>query len=188
MFGFMRRVQFYIGTIAVALMSLADAGMKFFTIANFSDGHSVHLLPFIDFFLHKNPGITGDIPVPMWIIAPITIGVLLFLIDRASVQYQEHPITTLGIFSIIAGAANNFIDRLINRFTTDYLMFFNTSIINISDVLIIGGVIIILLYNKTNPRALYTLKNQTSPPTQQYGVISRLFRSIVRAFRNTSDR
>jgi len=187
MFGFMRRVQFCIGAIAVAIMSLADAGMKFFTIANFSDGHSLHLLPFIDFFLHKNPGITGDIPVPMWIIAPVTIGVLLFLIDRASVQYREQPVSTLGIFSIIAGAANNFIDRLMNGFTTDYLMFFNTSIINISDVLIVSGVLILLLYNGTNPHALCTI-NPSSPPTQQYGVVSRMFRGIVRAFRNTGHR
>lgn len=187
MFGFMQRVQFCIGAIAVALMSLADAGMKFFTIANFSDGNSVHLLPFIDFFLHKNPGITGDIPVPMWIIAPVTIGVLLFLIDRTSVQYREQPIPTLGVIAVIAGATNNFIDRLVNGFTTDYLMLFNTSIINISDVLIIGGVLIILLYNKTNPHALYTI-NPSSPPTQQYGVVSRMFRSIVRAFRNSSHR
>lgn len=173
--------------IVIITTTATDGALKFFSIKNFSDGHSLHLFPFVDFVLHRNPGITGDIPVPMWIIAPITLGVILFLVDRVSIQYRERTITTLGIIAILAGAINNFIDRIVNGFTTDYLMFFNTSIINISDVLIIGGVLIILLYNKNNPHALYTLIPKPPPP-KQYGVVSRMFRSIVRPFRNTGNR
>ena len=70
--------------IVIITTTATDGALKFFSIKNFSDGHSLHLFPFVDFVLHRNPGITGDIPVPMWIIAPITLGVILFLVDRVS--------------------------------------------------------------------------------------------------------
>ena len=187
MFGFMRKMYFTIGLMTIFATAVADGAMKLFTIENFSDGHSIHLLPFVDFILHRNPGITGDIPVPMWIITPITLYVILFLIDRISLQYRERKIITLSMIAIIAGAMNNFIDRIMNGFTTDYLMFFHTSIINFSDVLIFGGVMIILLYNKNNPHTLCTIIPKP-PPTKQYGVVSRLFLSIVRTIRNSSHR
>lgn len=187
MFGFMRKTCLITGAIIILIFAITDGALKFFTIAYFSDGHSVHLFPFIDFILHKNPGITGDILVPMWIVVPITIGVLFHLINRALLLYREKPVATLSMIAIIAGATNNLVDRLINGFTTDYLMFFNTSIINISDVLIVGGVLIILMYNETNPHTLCTIIPK-SPPTKQYGVVSRMFRGIIRALRNSSHR
>ncbi len=187
MFGCMPRLMLTVGTIGISALTVADAIFKYFAITHLTDGRSERLLPFIDFTVHRNPGITGDIAIPLWIVIPLTIGILLFLVDRASTTYRKKPITFFGILAVIAGATNNLIDRIINGFTTDYLMFFSTSIINLSDVVIIGGALIIMVYNANNPQAQCTLI-PSSPPIHQYGVVSRMFRSIVRTFRNTSHR
>ncbi len=185
MFGFMRKPGLTIGTIGILALGVADWAMKQFAITYFADGHSAHLLPFIDVVLHRNPGITFDIPIPISIIAILTIGILLFLLDRVSVSYKTDLAVTLGAVAVIIGATNNLVDRLVNGFTTDYLMFFNTSIINGSDVLIVLGVGSIFWYTRSNPHAL---RNFIQPSPPNYGVISRLFCSIVRFIRNSRHR
>lgn len=185
MFGFMRKPVFIIGAIGLLVLGAADWAIKQFAIEYFADGHSAHILPFVDFFLHKNPGVTFDIPIPISIVAVLTIGIVLFLIDRASAAYATDPVVALGAIAVIVGAANNLFDRLANKFTTDYLMFFNTSIINGSDVLIILGVGTILWYTQGNPHAL---RNFIQPSPPNYGVISRMFSSVIRFVRNSSHR
>lgn len=185
MFDFMRKPTLIIGTIGILTLGLIDWAIKRFTIQYFADGHSAHLSPFIDFFFHRNPGITFDIPVPLPLIVIATISIILFLIDRASTSYKTDPAVTLGTVAVIVGAGNNLLDRIVHGFTTDYLMFFNTSVINGSDVLIVLGVASIFWYTRSNPHALRNFI-QPSPPT--YGVISRMLRSIVRTFSNSSHR
>lgn len=185
MFGFMRKSTLIIGTIGILTLGLIDWAIKRFTIANFTDGHALHLLPYIDFFFHRNPGITFDIPVPLPLIVITTIGIILFLVDRASASYKTDPIVTLSAVAVIVGAGNNLLDRIVHGFTTDYLMFFTTSVLNGSDVLIVLGVTSIFWYTRSNPHALRNFI-QPSPPT--YGVISRMFRSIIRTFSNSSHR
>ncbi len=182
MFGFMRKSTFIIGTIGIFMFGLIDWAMKRFAIEHFADGHTVYLLPCIDFFLHRNPGITFDIPIPLSLIAIATTGIILFLVDRTSASYETDPTVTLGALAVIAGATNNLIDRIVNGFTTDYLMFFNTSVINGSDVLIVLGVVSMFWYTRSNPHAL---RNFIQPSPPKYGVISCMFRSIIRFVRNS---
>ncbi len=185
MFGFMRKEIFLAGTIGICILGLVDWILKRLAIEHLAEGRSIHLLPFVDIFLHQNLGITFDIPIPISMIAIATIGILLFLIDRASITYTIDPGTTLGAIAVIVGASNNLVDRVMNGFTTDYLMFFHTSIINGSDALILLGVACIFWYTRNNPHAL---RNFIQPSPPHYGVVSRLFRSIVRPFRNSSHR
>lgn len=185
MFGFMRKSIFIIGTIGAISLGLVDWGMKQLAIERFADGHSTHLLPFTDAFLHRNPGITFDIPIPLPLITVATVSIILFLVDRATASYKTDPAMTLGAIAIITGATNNLADRLAHGFTTDYLMFFNTSIINGSDVLIVLGVMNIFWYTRNNPHAL---RNFIQPSPPNYGVISRVLRSVIRFVRNSSHR
>jgi lipoprotein signal peptidase len=52
---------------------------------------------------------------------------------------------------IVAGALGNLFDRWLNGFTTDYIILFRTSAINLSDVLIVVGMLAFLWYHKGNP-------------------------------------
>jgi signal peptidase II len=144
MLCFMRRHLFIIGACVLTGFTLCDWLMKQYVITYLSTKDSIALFPFTNLVLHKNFGITFNIPIPLWIIIPVTSIIVLFLIQRAIATRASQPIIALGYVSIIVGAVNNLCDRVIHGWTTDYLMLFHTSIINGSDVLIFLGAAIIL--------------------------------------------
>lgn len=136
---------------SITMISLIDAAMKYFAVRFLPPDSTPSLSPVLALALHKNPGITFNLAIPLFIIIPITIAILIGIIHLI-IKHAQQPLVRLGLVSIFAGALNNLIDRIVNGFTTDYLMFFRTSIINLSDALIVLGAIIILVYYKTNPR------------------------------------
>ena len=50
--------------------------------------------------------------------------------------------------TVILGAVGNLADRIINGFTTDYILLFGHSAINLADLLIIFGILGILWYTR----------------------------------------
>ncbi len=145
----MKKYTLIIGIFLI--ITLLDGVLKYVAIANFPPENTPALSPILAFVFHKNPGITFDLPIPFLIIAPITVAIILWLARRARTVSHDQPRVTLGIIAIIIGAVDNFIDRVINGFTTDYLMFFKTSVINLADLLILFGAITLLVYYKANP-------------------------------------
>lgn len=98
----------------------------------------------VAFTLHKNYGVVSNAPIPLWIVLPLTaviiIGCSVWLYRSWRTQHR----LSLGIVVLIGGAIGNFADRLVHQFTTDYLLLFGRSVINLADVLIILGVLTIL--------------------------------------------
>lgn len=112
----------------------------------------LHFLPstpwtpgkFVTLGLHKNPGILFDLPVPQPLLWIVTV-MLLVVLGRIAVREQtRNPRSALGALITITGALGNFIDRLANGFTTDYLLFFTGSAINLSDLVILVGIFILI--------------------------------------------
>ncbi|MEK9155093.1 MAG: signal peptidase II [Patescibacteria group bacterium] len=169
----------------IIVVSLLDGWLKCIAINTFPDESTATLHPILSLALHRNPGIAFDIPIPLWFIAPLTIVVIALLVERAVRLRKTIPIVSLALLSVILGANNNLVDRLINGFTTDYLILFRTSAINLSDVLILLGSFTIVMYTERNPHALRNLI-QDSP--SWYGIIPRAFRSLVRFIRNPRHR
>lgn len=147
-----RKGKWALAVIGIMAVTIIDAAMKYFAVTYFPPDSTPSLSPILALVLHKNPGVTFDLAIPLFIIAPITVAILIGVAHLAIRLSQTQPLVTVGLISVFAGALNNLIDRLINGFTTDYLMFFRTSVINLADALIVLGVIIILVYYKTNPR------------------------------------
>jgi signal peptidase II len=58
----------------------------------------------------------------------------------------------LALLLILAGAISNFIDRLLFGFVIDYLAFFSRSYLNLADLMIAAGMLI-LISSKISPRA-----------------------------------
>jgi lipoprotein signal peptidase len=181
----MKRLTFLLALQGVVFVSILDAIMKSIALDTFSFASSTNLSPVLDFALHQNPGITFDIPIPLWIIVPITLIILAVLLERIVRLQRSAPPIALAFSSILIGALNNLLDRIINGFTTDYFILFRTSAINLSDILIVLGAGSILMYSERNPHALRTLM-QDSPSC--YGFISRAIRSFIRVIRNSSHR
>ncbi len=102
--------------------------------------------------MHKNYGIAFSIPIPMWATLLISAIIIIIMIKLLLVYINKNEFVFCGLFLIIFGALNNFVDRLINNSTTDYLIFFGLSAINLADILIVTGVFILLWYSKNKDK------------------------------------
>ncbi len=144
----------YAGGLTLLAIGLIDAWLKVYALQHFPEEQTAPLAAFFSLAVHKNPGIIFDIPLPFWFTAPITLILIIILLamTRRGIV-QKEALLFLGAWSAIVGATNNFFDRLINGFTTDYLIFFRLSAINLSDVLICLGIALLLCYRPTNSRA-----------------------------------
>lgn len=139
----LRALQFMSAATVVALF---DAVFKFYAIARLPEIGRVSFP--IDFILHKNPGIAFDIPIPLSIVVIFTLFVLIAIMYLFKKWWNLHPKRSMAAYIIAIGAAGNMVDRIINGFTTDYILIFSRSVINLSDILIIIGTILLLTYTK----------------------------------------
>lgn len=131
------------------LLTVIDATMKWL-----SPRLPATMTGIIDIGFHQNPGIAFDIFLPLIVLVPaslIIIGALVFFGIRAT-----HHLARVGATLAILGACNNLIDRLVDGFTTDYIILLQTSAINLADILIIGGTILLLRYTDRNPQRATT--------------------------------
>lgn len=126
-----------------------DGALKFFAQQHFLPETDPSLSQIFALTFHQNPGITFDLPVPLLVVIPLTIMIVVGLLWHS---YKRNvTLVHVGTFAICAGAMDNLIDRIVNGFTTDYLMIFHTSIINLADVLIVLGALLLFLYDRANP-------------------------------------
>ncbi len=96
---------------------------------------------FFAFERFHNPGIAFGIPIPLWIVLPLTI---LFLIALAVwVKKINVSAAKLAFFMIFAGALSNAFDRVTYGYTIDYLRIID-AIINIADLLVVAGISILV--------------------------------------------
>jgi lipoprotein signal peptidase len=139
-----------IALITLAI-GIADAAFKAYAIAYLPDEQTAQLQSVLAFALHRNPGIAFDIPVPLTIVLPITAVICSAFAYIAHKHRLDNEKQSLAALAAVIGALGNGLDRLINGFTTDYIILFQTSAINLSDVLILVGIAGVLWYDKPNP-------------------------------------
>lgn len=129
---------------------LLDQLLKYFARAN-ADFSYYLWKPWLGWEYFANPGIAFSIPCPNWLIilfSVLIISSLIILLFKLPKPISYH----LSFIIIIAGALSNFIDRILFSATIDYLRFF-TGVINMADVMIVGGVALLFVcyrkgYNK----------------------------------------
>lgn len=136
--------------LAIAV-GFSDAIFKHLALRFLPSEQSAVLKPIITLAVHRNPGIAFDIPLPLVIVLPITLGLIAGLGYLALKRWHTQRIQAILAFTAIIGAIGNGFDRFINGFTTDYLILFKTSAINLSDVLILIGVLGFVWYDKHLP-------------------------------------
>lgn len=136
--------------IAIACaVAVLDGVFKFFAIHSLPPDTLPVAFP-LDFALHKNPGITFDIAVPLSLLIPFTAVIISFLIAFSWKNRRHNTSASLAALIVTFGATGNLIDRAINGFTTDYIILFGRSAINLADVLIITGAVFLLYYTRHN--------------------------------------
>ena len=132
-------------------LSLADAIFKVLALKHLPSDQTTDLNPILDLAIHKNPGIAFDIPLPLSLVIPLSliiIGVFAWIVRQ---HWSDNRPQALSAIAVVFGALGNAVDRLINNFTTDYLILFQTSAINLSDVLILLGIVGSLWYSQNLP-------------------------------------
>ncbi len=92
-----------------------------------------------------NYGVAFGFPLPNWLVVLFTIPILVFLIYL--IVRQGNLKNKIGLILIFTGAVSNLVDRIFLHHTVDYLRFF-TGVINLADVLIVIGFVLIFLRKK----------------------------------------
>ncbi len=139
----MRKV--WIATALAMVLSIVDAVAKRATITALPKGSVVVIPDVLSFFLHYNPGVIADIAIPMVIVITVSIIVLALCVAwlrQTWIKAQWGTVT--GIIILMFGAIGNLTDRIVDGYTTDYLLLAGGSVVNISDGLILLGIIWIL--------------------------------------------
>jgi signal peptidase II len=98
--------------------------------------------------LHKNFGIAFDIPLAPVFVLVISLFFVALLTHIALKHLRTHPYISLGAALIVIGALGNLFDRLMYGFTVDYLLFFKTSALNLSDFVILTGTLVLLFASR----------------------------------------
>lgn len=91
-------------------------------------------------------------PVPLSLVIALTMVILLVLLWQLPKYWRAHDPRLLAAWCVTLGALGNLVDRLVNGFTTDYLLLFQRSAFNISDILIGLGILLFFFYNRSNSR------------------------------------
>ncbi len=133
--------------VTALVVALVDGVLKFAAIRTFPSDNTP-LNPIFDLALHKNPGIVFDLNIPLSIILPITAVLCIALLHQAWTLQKTSPLSAASLVVIVIGALGNAVDRMVNGFTTDYLIFFRLTAINLSDILILAGIVLYFIYNK----------------------------------------
>ncbi|TAL50864.1 hypothetical protein EPN81_01465 [Patescibacteria group bacterium] len=134
--------------IPVGLLVLLDEWLKYIGLQRLPQEGSLVDPGIIAFAIHKNLGVAFDIPFRLEFIILVSILIGLGLIHIAYKNLRTHPDITLSTGIIILGALGNLYDRVVYGFTVDYIILFSRSAINLSDVVIVVGVVMLLLSSR----------------------------------------
>ena len=140
------------GYFFILLLIVLDLISKLMAEQYLEFGHSVSLIPILDFFLVYNSGIAFsilDINNKMLSFGLSILGLLIVGYLNALYRAQESSIYQVIFILIISGAMGNIIDRLVDGVVTDflYLHIGNISffVFNLADAFISIGATLFLI-------------------------------------------
>lgn len=130
-------------TVGIILALLIDVSAKYVANTLFHQQAWFSYKEIFTFILFKNTSGAFGIPIPIPLLIFLSaIGLALILSYRKRLQPSN------AILAVCCGGLSNTIDRLINGFTTDYLVFWHISAWNIADLLICAGLFSLFLYSR----------------------------------------
>lgn len=141
--------------LAGAVSFWADIGTKilFFDRAT-EEGQMFSLIGgLVRSTIHRNYGISFNLPIPTWatlVITGLALGWAIAMLVERSRRGQVLPCLILGIF--VGGVIGNVYDRITFGYVRDWLLLFGRSAINIADLLIAGSILAWLAFLPKKPR------------------------------------
>ena len=144
------RLYSFYNLIPIGIIVLLDEWIKFIALKKLPAEGSLVDPGLIAFAIHRNSGIAFDVPFKMPIIILTSIVIGFFLLKIARKNFHRHPNIAVASLTIVIGALGNLYDRLIYQFTVDYIILFGRLAINLSDIVIVSGVVWLLLASRRN--------------------------------------
>ncbi|MFA6295812.1 MAG: signal peptidase II [Patescibacteria group bacterium] len=94
----------------------------------------------------QNLGVAFGLPMPKVIMYIVIFLILYFLLQKFQQELKKmNFIVLFSLMLVIAGAFSNLIDRVFRGFVVDYIHLFNLSVLNLADLYIISGIIIMIV-------------------------------------------
>ena len=134
--------------LPVACLILFDEWIKYLALQRLPLEGDLLDPGIVDFAIHKNFGVAFDIPFKMPLIIFVSVIIGIALLRIAKKQWKADPMISFSSLVIIIAALGNLYDRIVYGFTVDYIILFGRSAINLSDILIITGVIFLLFSSR----------------------------------------
>lgn len=138
----------------VALIVVGDEWIKYQALQKLPDEGSIVDPGLLAFAIHRNFGIAFNLPFRLELIVAVSVLIGIGLLHIAYKNYERQPKITFATIMIVLGALGNLYDRLAYGFTVDYIILFGRSAINLSDVIIVTGVVLLLLYSRQKRHGL----------------------------------
>ncbi len=95
----------------------------------------------LEFILHKNSGISFNIPIPRFLTIITTLVVLIGILYLIRINRAMQLRTMIGLALVFGGALGNMLDRIVFDYVRDWLLFFGRSAINLADFCILLGML-----------------------------------------------
>lgn len=89
-----------------------------------------------------NTGVAFGLPLPIWIVIFFTVPIIFFIVFILFKEQDNFNI--IGYELILIGAISNLFDRIYYGMVIDYWQIL-TGIINLADIMIVGGLILIII-------------------------------------------
>ncbi|MAG28922.1 hypothetical protein CL632_02140 [bacterium] len=129
--------------IIAALGFVLDRIIKYFVLKNPSFENGFFLFDGVfGLRLHINEYFAWGLPISN------TISIYLMILVILALIYAMIRMHALGLWLVLAGALSNILDRFIYNGVIDYIVVPWGGIINIADILVIAGVLVLLFYKK----------------------------------------
>lgn len=138
-----------IALIFIAIFFLLDRYFKYLALNKEIKKEIISKV--LNFSLSKNYNISFSLKIfnnPEYLIlfiSSIIIFLIIYIIYLKKNNYSQNIILSLQL--IIFGAISNLIDRVNHFFVIDYLDFFNISVLNIADIMISIGAILLIYFS-----------------------------------------
>lgn len=138
--------------LIVSIVIFCDQLLKIITEKTIPEGQSVHLYKRLYLTNHKNKGVAlGFFRNSPKLIMYLVVGSLsLFTISYLLLikRKQNSPLSMVAYALVLGGGISNIIDRLRNKYVTDYLSIKSTKplpIFNLADIFIAVGALVFFI-------------------------------------------
>lgn len=128
-------------TALATFLTVADSVAKVTIQTTLPTGRVVIFPKILALFLHYNAGLVANVSVPMPLVVVVTLAVLIGCVVWLRAAWNADINTSIGLIFVLFGGVGNLTDRLADAHTTDYLLLFEHSVVNISDGLILAGIL-----------------------------------------------